>query len=175
MAEPRLSPERAMQAALRLAAAGDGTTWPNPSVGAVVFRGGKNFGTGKDAPRRGRPRGNRGPCIGTSAGGRSRPARRFPRGHPRTVCCPGTHWSLRGSPGGGRLASSLHRLPRLEPESEWARSSSTSPERYRGRDAFQSSMPASTPRISLRPGAWSPFREPETCCNARWTNCHGPG
>ncbi len=39
-----------MQAALRLAAAGDGTTWPNPSVGAVVFRGEKILGRGRTRP-----------------------------------------------------------------------------------------------------------------------------
>ena len=39
-----------MQAALRLAARGDGTTWPNPSVGAVVFRGGKILGRGRTRP-----------------------------------------------------------------------------------------------------------------------------
>lgn len=39
-----------MQVALRLAARGDGSTWPNPSVGAVVFRSGTVLGRGYTRP-----------------------------------------------------------------------------------------------------------------------------
>lgn len=50
MPESKVSPERAMQMALRLAARGDGTTWPNPSVGAVLFRGREVLGRGATQP-----------------------------------------------------------------------------------------------------------------------------
>ncbi len=42
----RIEPEEAMRLALRQAARGQGRVWPNPSVGAVIFRGGKILGSG---------------------------------------------------------------------------------------------------------------------------------
>ena len=44
------SPEDAMRLALRGAARGDGLTWPNPSCGAVIFRGSRVLGRGTTRP-----------------------------------------------------------------------------------------------------------------------------
>ena len=46
MGSSRLTPEVAMRSALALARRGAGRVWPNPSVGAVVFRGARVLGRG---------------------------------------------------------------------------------------------------------------------------------
>ena len=45
-----MSPEEAMRLAVSQARRGLGRTFPNPSVGAVVFRGGRRLGVGRTAP-----------------------------------------------------------------------------------------------------------------------------
>jgi diaminohydroxyphosphoribosylaminopyrimidine deaminase/5-amino-6-(5-phosphoribosylamino)uracil reductase len=45
-----MTPEGAMRLALALARRADGRTWPNPPVGAVVFRGGRVLGRGFTRP-----------------------------------------------------------------------------------------------------------------------------
>lgn len=45
-----MTPEDAMRLALALARRADGRTWPNPPVGAVVFRGGRVLGRGFTRP-----------------------------------------------------------------------------------------------------------------------------
>lgn len=46
----RIQPDEAMRIALRYAARGQGRVWPNPAVGAVVFRGGRILAAGNTRP-----------------------------------------------------------------------------------------------------------------------------
>ena len=153
MTNSRVMPDAAMRMALKLAQRGAGRVWPNPSVGAVVFRGTRILGRGTtEAPGWGAC----GDCClalcrASLWGARS--SWGFAGRDPGALQPYGPHGPLRRGLDRSGSGEGVRGLSRYERASGWARSATTSPRRSGSRYRSDAgAVPRRASRLSLRSG-----------------------